>query len=77
MLPPVSHALLPPSVHPPQGKGRTFEKGLRWARPQGPGSNRPAAKETPGPGSYARLHSYPTAGFMGTGRGFNHNSSVG
>ena len=60
-----------------QGKGYSFEKTRRFARPPGPGSNRPAEKETPGPGSYARLHSWPAKGFRGGARGFNLNTSVG
>jgi hypothetical protein len=57
-----------------QGKGYTFQQTQRWERPPGPGSNRPSAKDTPGPGAYLKQHSYPGKGFKGTGRGFNHNS---
>lgn len=60
-----------------QTKGRSFDKTQRWARPVGPGSNRPSEKTTPGPGSYGRLFAYPDKGFKGSGRGYNHNASVG
>ena len=55
-------------------KGAPFLQTMRWARPVGPGSNRPADKITPGPGAYGKLHSWPSTGFIGTARGFNHNS---
>ena len=60
-----------------QGKGYSFDKTQRFARPPGPGSNRPLEKLTPGPGSYGRLHSWPEKGFPGTARGYNHNAAVG
>ena len=60
-----------------QLKGASFSKSMRWERPPGPGSNRPADKSAPGPGAYGRLHSWPEAGFLGSARGFNHNRSVG
>ena len=60
-----------------QRKGYTFQQTQRWERPAGPGSNRPAERSTPGPGSYGRLHSWPSSGFKGSARGFNHNSAVG
>lgn len=59
-----------------QLKGTTFPQTQRWQRPPGPGSNRPADKETPGPGAYSRLHSWPASGFMGTAHGYNHNASL-
>lgn len=55
-----------------QSKGGTFAMTQRWARPAGPGSNRPSEKATPGPGAYVNLHSWPAKGFMGTAYGFNH-----
>ena len=60
-----------------QGKGYSFGKIQRFARPPGPGSNRPLEKLTPGPGSYGRLHSWPKEGFRGGARGYNHNAAVG
>ena len=60
-----------------QQKGRSFEKTIRFQRPPGPGSNLPGTKPNPGPGSYAKLHSWPEKGFRGSSLGYNHNSSVG
>ena len=60
-----------------QLKGYTFQQTQRWTRAAGPGSNRPAEKATPGPGSYGMLHSWPEGGFRGGARGFNHNRAVG
>ena len=60
-----------------QTKGYSFEKTQRFVRPPGPGSNRPSEKATPGPGSYGRLFVYPEMGFKGSGKGYNHNASVG
>ena len=37
-----------------QSKGTSFGCAQRWKRPPGPGSNLPAVKDTPGPGSCAR-----------------------
>lgn len=57
-------------------KGVPILQSQRWERPVGPGSNLPSAKDTPGPGSYSHLHSWPSTGFIGTARGFNHNKAV-
>ena len=58
-----------------QGKGYSFPKLMRWDRPPGPGSNRPADVGTPGPGAYGSVSlKYPEKGFKGSARGFNHNA---
>jgi hypothetical protein len=54
-------------------KGAPILQSMRWERPVGPGSNLPAAKINPGPGAYRTLHSWPSTGYMGTARGYNHN----
>jgi len=56
-----------------QAKGEAFGKGQRFRRAAGPGSNLPESKPPPGPGSYQKLHSWPSAGYTGTAKGFNHN----
>ena len=56
-----------------QSKGYSFPKVVRWERAPGPGSNRPAALDTPGPGAYRSQPSWPAKGFKGSARGFNHN----
>ena len=56
-----------------QTKGEAFGRGQRFRRAAGPGSNLPDSKPMPGPGSYQKLHQWPTAGYMGTAKGFNHN----
>lgn len=38
-----------------QPKGASFGCAQRWKRPPGPGSNLPAEKDTPGPGSYVSM----------------------
>ena len=56
-----------------QAKGEAFGRGLRFTRSPGPGSNLPECKPPPGPGSYQKLHQWPSSGFTGTAKGFNHN----
>ena len=55
-----------------QLKGRSFGCAQRWQRLPGPGTNLPAQKIPPGPGSYGQLHSWPDKGFRGTAKGYNH-----
>jgi len=55
-----------------EAKGEAFGKGQRFRRAAGPGSNLPESKPPPGPGSYQKVHSWPSTGYMGTAKGFNH-----
>ena len=53
--------------------GSRGPQAQRFQRPPGAGSNLPSQKISPGPGAYGADHPWPAEGFMGTGRGFNHN----
>ena len=56
-----------------QMKGKSFGCAQRWQRLPGPGTNLPAQKIPPGPGSYGELHSWPDKGFRGTAKGFSRS----
>uniref|UniRef100_A0A7S4FBM2 Uncharacterized protein n=1 Tax=Chrysotila carterae TaxID=13221 RepID=A0A7S4FBM2_CHRCT len=52
-------------------KGAYIPRERRFQKPAG--SPTRAYSGSPGPGSYGKIASWPTQGYIGTARGFNHN----